>query len=84
MTSVEFEVIFESGYSHDGRITRKAFETTAYWVEITEAQNPYDLSDYPVGVAIDGPAIPIEDDGEWLAEIDAYALELWPGSTAYR
>lgn len=64
---MKFMVEFESGYLSTAVINLETATQSEYWIEITQRQNPYDLSDKPVRV--DG--IALDEDGEWLEDIDA-------------
>lgn len=60
-------VIFESGYFSDREIDISDDE---YWTAITEAQNKYDFSDEPIAMEIDGRRVDLDDDGDWMIELE--------------
>ncbi len=66
VNEVTFVVGFESGYEATASIERETAMTSEYWVEITQRQNPYDLSDEPVSV--DG--VELDSDGSWMDGVD--------------
>lgn len=71
---------FESGYETTVGFSREDFETTEYWTCISDHQNRYDLSDQIVRV--DG--FDLDENGDWLIELDQKCAEFWPGAEAYR
>ena len=64
-------VEFGSGYEIDVNFNPEHLNDE-YWVEITERQNPYDASDAPVAIIIDGRRVELDNDGGWMAELDEY------------
>ncbi len=64
-------VEFESGYECDVNFDPENLNTE-YWVEITERQNPYDASDIPIAIVIDGSRVALDNDGAWLGVLDEY------------
>lgn len=82
-TQFKFTVEFATGYEASGEIDRKSFESSEYWIAVTERQNPYDLLDEPVAIIVNGTRVPLDDDGFWMSYFDEAAAAVWPGAEAY-
>ena len=62
-----FNLQFCSGYEVLRTLALERVMCAEYWVEVTEAENPYDASDEVV--AVDG--VKIDPDGDWMSGFDA-------------
>ena len=69
-------VIFKSGYVDeiDDERCLEVFHSSpddGWWTEITERQNPYDLSDEPVAIIVpDLGRVDLDSDGEWIGRFE--------------
>lgn len=71
VASKTITVEFGSGYETDVTFDM-ADLSTEYWVEVTQRQNPYDASDEPIAIIIQGRRITLDSDGGWMVGLDEY------------